>query len=458
MRISDDSATRNARAVVRNLQENGFVAYFAGGCVRDWLLHRNARDIDIATNATPDVVEELFSVSRRIGKSFGVVQVEEGDSRFEVVTFRSEEGTTDGRHPDRVTFSGPEEDANRRDFTVNGLFYDPEKDQVIDHVGGRADLKEKLIRTIGDPDLRLAEDYLRLLRAVRFSSVLEFSLHPDTRAAIRRNANGIQKISIERIEQELSRILIESPRAGKALHLMMDVGLLQQILPEVAAMREQEQPPQFHPEGDVFTHTMMMLDMMENPNLTLAYSILFHDIAKPVTAATTIEPDGSERIRFNRHANIGAEMTTSILERLRLSRSQVEDVAHCVSNHMKFMDVPRMKQSTLRRLVGGQRFEDELELHRIDCLCSHGDISNYTFLKKFAAEMPPKEVLPERWISGRDIMALGVPEGPQVGQWLKIAYDAQLERAAGSREELLEWLPKRMSQELPTNGSTLGFR
>jgi poly(A) polymerase len=440
MRISDDTATQNARTIVGVLQENGFTAYFAGGCVRDWLLDREATDIDIATDATPDVVEELFSVSRRIGKSFGVVQVEEGDSRFDVATFRYEEGTEDGRHPERISFSGPEEDAKRRDFTINGLFYDPVRDRVIDHVGGRADLKDKLIRTIGDPDRRFAEDYLRLLRAVRFSSVLDFSLHPDTRAAIRKNADGIRKISLERIEQELSRILIESPRAGEALHLLLDLGILQQILPEVAAMEGQEQPPQFHPEGDVFTHTMMMLDKMEDPSLTLAYSVLFHDVGKPVTANTTIEPDGSERIRFNKHANIGAGMARSILERLRLSRGQVEDVAHCVGNHMKFMEVPNMKQSTLRRLVGGQTFDDELELHRLDCLSSHGDLSNYTFLKNFVSEMPPKEILPDRWITGADIMALGIPEGPEVGHWLKTAYDTQLEGAVGSREELLDWL------------------
>jgi len=446
MRIPDDTASRNAEIVVRTLQENGFTAYFAGGCVRDWTLERISTDIDIATDATPNSVEKLFSVTRRIGKSFGVVQVEQGESHFDIATFRYETGTTDGRHPEQVSFGGPDEDAKRRDFTVNGLFYDPVEDRVIDYVGGRADLKEKLIRTIGDPNQRFSEDYLRLLRAVRFSSVLGFSLHPDTRAAISRNAEGILKISLERVEQELSRILIESPRAGEALHLLYDVGLLQHILPEVAAMHGQEQPPQFHPEGDVFTHTMMMLDRMESPNLTLAYSILFHDIAKPVTATTTIEPDGSERIRFNKHANIGANMTTTILERLRLSHEQVENVSHCVGNHMRFMEVPNMKQSTLRRLVGEETFVDELELHRLDCLCSHGDLSNYTFLKHFSEGMPPKEVLPDPWVNGRDILALGVPKGPEIGRWLQIVYDMQLEGSAGSREELLDWLREKVPQ------------
>ncbi len=446
MRIPDNNTTRAARSAVRTLQDKGFTAYFAGGCVRDWMLKRPATDIDIATDATPESVENLFPVARRIGKAFGVVQVEEGQGRFDVATFRRDEGSADGRHPDFISFSNPEDDAQRRDFTINGLFYDPVANRVHDYVGGCKHLEQKVVQTIGNPDLRFGEDFLRLLRAVRFASVLEFSLDPATLAGIRRNAEGIGRISAERIEQELSRILLESPRAGEALHLLLDVGLLPHILPEVAAMQGQDQPPQFHPEGDVFTHTMMMLDKMENANLTLAYSVLLHDIAKPVTATKTLEPDGTERIRFNRHAQIGARMATAILERLRLSREQIDVVSHCVGNHMKFIDVPNMKKSTLRRLVGGGTFEDELRLHRLDCVCSHGNLSNYNFLRKFMDETPPAEVLPGRWLSGRDILALGIPEGPEIGKWLRIAYDAQLEGSVASREELLRWVKIRIVQ------------
>lgn len=288
-----------------------------------------------------------------------------------------------------------------------------------------------------------------MMRAVRFASTLEFSIEEETSAAIKEHAASLSRISAERIQQELNHILLDSPRPGAGLRLLLDTGLLEHFLPEVAALAGQEQPPQFHPEGDVFTHTCMMLDAMKHPTLTLAYAVLLHDVGKPPTAATTQEPDGSTRIRFNAHARVGAEMTHSILDRLRMPRQHVEAVAHCVANHMKFMDVPRMRTATLRRLTGALTFPVELELHRLDCLCSHGDTESYDFLLEFLASMKDQPVLPERWITGEDVMALGVREGPRVGHWLKETYDAQLEGTFPDRDQLLAWLKEELARERP---------
>jgi len=443
---STSSIREHAAGVVRTLAKAGYEAYWAGGCVRDTIMGRTPKDYDIATRARPDDVLKLFTKTREVGKAFGVVQVHSGDFMFDVATFRRDVGTQDGRHPDHVEFCAAEEDAKRRDFTINGLFYDPMRDQVIDFVGGVDDIRGKLVRSIGSPDERFAEDFLRMLRAVRFASTLQFELDPPAADAIRRLASNITRVSPERIQQELTRILVESPAAGQGVRMLQDTGLLPVILPEISAMIGVEQPPEFHPEGDVFVHTMMMLDAMKERTPELAYSVLFHDVAKPPTFTRGIEPDGRERIRFTGHDTMGAEMTEQIMKRLRFSNELTEAVKFCVGNHMRFIAVPEMRKATLRRLVGAPTFPTELELHRLDCSSSHGDLSNYLLLTQFFEEMKNEPVLPEPWISGSDIMALGIPEGREIGRWKKAAYDAQLEGRFPSREELLPWLEREIRQ------------
>lgn len=433
--------------VLRELRKAGCQAYWAGGCVRDMLLGRDPKDYDVATNATPDQVQALFPRTLDVGKAYGVIHVWADDISCEVTTFRRDLAYRDGRHPEAVEFCEAREDAQRRDFTVNGLFYDPDEDAVIDYVNGRADLERRTLRAIGTPADRFQEDYLRMLRAVRFASTLAFGIEDQTADAIRNLAGHITMVSAERIQQELTHLLLESPRrAGRGLRQLHELGLLAPLLPEVAAMVGQEQPPAYHPEGDVFTHTLMMLDAMETPDLRLAYSVLFHDIGKPLTALNTLEPDGTYRIRFNNHANVGADLAVNIMERLKLPGRETEDVAYCVRNHMRFMDVQNMRRATLRRLVGAPTFATELELHRLDCLCSHGDLGNYDFLRRVMEELSQEPVLPEPWVSGHDIMALGIPEGPEVGHWHRLAYDRQLEGTDPSREELMNWLREAVSQ------------
>lgn len=429
-----------ALGIARRLADAGHRALLAGGCVRDMLMQRPAKDFDIATSATPDQVEALFAHTHALGKAFGVIQVLVDGSPFEVATFRSDLAYVDGRRPEGVVFSSPELDAQRRDFTVNGLFYDPLTGRVIDHVGGQDDLKRRVIRAIGAPRQRFAEDFLRMLRAARFASTLEFEIDPETAAAVRALAPEITMISAERIAQELTRLLTESPRAGRGVRLLHDLGLLQQVLPEIPPMIGCEQPPQFHPEGDVFVHTMLMLDALEKPSPLLAWSVLLHDVGKPPTFAVTREPDGSDRIRFNNHAEVGARMAEDILRRLRMSNELTDAVVHCVRNHMRFGDAGRMKESTLRKLVGAPTFATELELHRIDCLSSHADTSNVDLLKAFVEKIRNEPVLPKPWLGGRDLIAMGLTPGPEFSRWLQLAYDAQLESRFPDRNALFDWL------------------
>lgn len=436
-----------ALGIARRLADAGHRALLAGGCVRDMLMERPAKDFDIATSATPDQVEALFAHTHALGKAFGVIQVLVDGSPFEVATFRSDLAYVDGRRPEGVVFSSPELDAQRRDFTVNGLFYDPLTGQVIDHVGGQDDLKRRVIRAIGDPRRRFAEDFLRMLRAARFASTLEFEIDPETAAAVRGLAGEIAMISAERIAQELTRLLTESPRAGRGVRLLHDLGLLQHVLPEIPRMIGCEQPPQFHPEGDVFVHTMLMLDALEKPSPLLAWSVLLHDVGKPPTFAVTREPDGSDRIRFNNHAEVGARMAEDILRRLRMSNELTDAVVHCVRNHMRFGDAGRMKESTLRKLVGAPTFATELELHRIDCLSSHADTSNVDLLKAFVEKIRNEPVLPKPWLGGRDLIAMGRTPGPEFSRWLQLAYDAQLESRFPDRDALFDWLRAEIEKE-----------
>ena len=417
------------RRIWETLRQNGHEAYLVGGCVRDLLLGREPKDWDIATDARPDRVEALFPKTLAIGKAFGIIAVVADDgTTVEVATYRADAPYADGRHPGAVAFTDAREDALRRDFTINALFLDPATGEIRDFTGGQADLQAKIIRAIGDPAARFSEDHLRLLRAVRFAATLGYAIEPATFAAIQKLAPRIRGISAERIRDELFRLLTESAKAGAALQLLRDSGLLKEILPEIDAMAGVEQPPEFHPEGDVFTHTKLMLDALPpNPPLRLALSALLHDVGKPPTAQLVTLPDGSPRWRFENHATVGAEMARAILERLRAPNALTDDVCTIIAGHMRLADAPRMRDAKLRRLLGAPTFEDELELHRLDCISSHAKLDVFDFLKAEQAKFAAEPVLPPPLVTGRDLIALGHVPGPHFAKILQDAYDRQLE-------------------------------
>lgn len=427
--------SRSAAEVVEKLQAAGHVALLAGGCVRDIIMGRTPKDFDIATDASPDETVKLFPEAVTVGKSFGVVRVKHKGHWHEIATFRQDHAYKDGRRPEKVTFCDPETDAERRDFTVNALFFDPGTGTIHDYIGGQADIKARIIKAVGNPGDRFNEDYLRMLRAVRFAGTLDFKLEKQTFNAIKSCAGKISAISMERIRDELTRALTESARPGRILELLQELELLPVILPEVSAMKGQEQPPQFHPEGDVFTHTVIMLDKMEQPGPQLAYAILFHDIGKPVTARL----DG-DRLRFNGHAARGAEMTEKIMKRMKFSNNEIKTVSFCVGNHMRFMDVRKMRRATLRRLIGAPTFPVELELHKLDCIASHGDLSNYDFLVEYRKSFEEETKLPTPLISGKDVLDQGIAEGREIGKWKTLAYETQLDGKLKDREHALQWL------------------
>ena len=440
-----------ALKVVDTLQQKGYASLFAGGCVRDELLGREPKDYDVATNALPDDVEALFPKTIAIGKAFGVIAVIDGKETVEVATFRKEVGTLDGRHPETVQFCADREDALRRDFTVNGMFYDPVTEQLYDYVNGRHDLEQRRIVAIGNPAERFREDHLRMLRAIRFTHTLSFTLDPETEHAIQKMAPLIKRISAERIEMELTRMLVDSPRPGDALQHLHRVGLLEHILPEIIPMIGQDQPPQFHPEGDVFDHTVLMLNLMnaepaEAPAYTpraLAYAVLLHDVGKPPTARIGTGTDGKPRIRFDGHADVSTGMADVILGRLKLPNKERKHILDAIRGHMRFMDVQKMRASTLRKMIGAETFDLEMELHRLDCLGSHEMLDNHDFLRTYVKEMANEPILPEPWISGHDLLDLGIREGRLVGQILKEAYDAQMEDHFQNRNDLLTWIKSR---------------
>ena len=425
-----------ARDIARRLREQGHVAYFAGGCVRDLLRGQVPKDIDLATDARPEDVQKIFPRTYAVGAHFGVIVVLENEFQFEVATFRSDGVYLDGRRPVEVHFATAEEDAARRDFTINGMFFDPEKEEVIDFVGGRADLEARLIRAIGDPAQRFAEDRLRMLRAVRFATLLEFEIDPATWDAVGAQAASINEISAERIREELVRIFL-SPHRVRGWDLLDTSGLLRAILPELEAMKGCEQPPQFHPEGDVFKHTRIMLELLpKEVSLPLVFSVLFHDIGKPPTSMV----DGEGRIRFNGHDRIGAEMTEAIMERLRFSRAEIDATVEAVRQHMVFKDVPNMRVAKLKRFMARPTFEDELELHRVDCASSHAMMENYEFLQQKREEFANEPIIPPPLIRGEDLIALGMKPGPRFGEILEAVETRQLEGALRNREEALEWV------------------
>ncbi len=422
--------------IVRKLTEAGHVAFFAGGCVRDMLRGQKPKDYDIATDARPSEVTALFPSSGEVGAHFGVVLVKAGGHHFEIATFRSDGDYRDGRRPESVTYTTPEEDAKRRDFTVNGMFFDPLKEEVIDFVGGRADLEAGVLRAIGDAEKRFQEDYLRMLRAVRFATVLGFEIEEKTWEALRNNAPNILKISPERIRDELNRVWLSENRQ-RGFDLLVDSGLMTQVLPEIMALQGCEQPPQFHPEGDVFVHTRLMLGLLPaEVSLPLVLSVLFHDIGKPATA--TVDEDG--RIRFNTHDKVGARMTEDILRRLRYSNEIIEATVEAVEIHMVFKDVRKMRTSKLKRFMARPYFEDEMELHRVDCESSHGSLANYEFLRDKEEEFSNEPLIPPRLLSGNDLIALGWPSGPEIGEVLSQVEDLHLEGRLKNREEALAWV------------------
>jgi poly(A) polymerase len=427
-----------ARGLVDRLRAAGHVAYFAGGCVRDLVRGKAPKDFDIATDARPEDVQKIFRRTYAVGAHFGVIVVLQNDWQFEVATFRSDGAYLDGRHPAEVKFSSPEEDARRRDFTINGMFFDPPNDAVIDFVGGREDLAAGIVRAIGDPAQRFAEDRLRLLRAVRFATVLEFEIEPATWAAVVRAADTIGRISAERIREELVRIFL-SPHRARGWDLLDASGLMRQILPELDAMKGCEQPPQFHPEGDVFKHTRLMLELLpEEVSLPLLLSVLFHDIGKPPTATV----DEAGRIRFNGHDRVGAEMTESLMHRLRFSRGEIDATVEAVRQHMVFKDVPNMRIAKLKRFMARPTFSDELELHRVDCASSHGMLDNYEFLQRKQEEFANEPIIPPPLVRGDDLIALGMKPGPHFGEILEAVETQQLEGALRDREEALAWVRK----------------
>ena len=426
-----------AVATAQRLLDAGHTTYFAGGCVRDNLLGKEPKDYDIATAATPTQVQSLFPKSDAIGEHFGVILVKEKPAAFEIATFRNDGSYKDGRHPESVTFSSPEEDAQRRDFTVNGLFQHPQTGEIIDFVGGQADLQSKVLRAIGDPVKRFQEDALRLLRAIRFATVLNFEIEPSTWTAIEDNAHLLEKISTERIRDEFTRILI-APDKARGFDLLTQSGLMRYIVPEVYDLIGCEQPPQWHPEGDVYTHTRIMLEMLKGeitPELSLA--VLLHDIAKP---ATYTFDQADQRIRFNGHDRVGAEMAEVILRRLRYSNKTTEDVTVMVRNHMNFMNVQNMRTAKVKRFMARPTFEQEMELHRVDCASSNGLTENYDFLREKAREFAAEPLIPKPLVTGKDLIDLGLRPGPDFKAILNTIETEQLEGKLKSREEALQFL------------------
>ena len=427
-----------AEQICATLRAQGHQAYFVGGCVRDLELGRDPADYDVCTDARPDRVQELFPHSLAVGAKFGVILVVEDGQQVEVATFRSDIGYSDGRHPDRVAYSDtPEEDVQRRDFTINGLLLNPATGEVLDYVGGRADLRAGIVRAIGDPYRRFAEDKLRILRAVRFAARFGFQIDPDTMAAAQALAPQITQVSPERIRDELTKLLTEGA-ARRGFELLDETGLLAVVLPDIARMKGVEQPPQYHPEGDVWIHERMMLEgLPPNSSPTLAWGVLLHDVGKPPTFVPAAGP--GTRIRFDGHAEVGTRMAEHICRSLRFSNDDTEQIAALVANHMRFKDVSVMRPATLKRFVRLPRFEEHLELHRLDCLSSHRSLEAYNYVRKFLMETPPEKVYPPKLVTGDDLKSMGLVPGPRFREILLAVEEAQLEGRLQDRETAIEF-------------------
>jgi poly(A) polymerase len=431
-----------AAKIVQRLQAAGFAAFWVGGCVRDFLLGREPQDFDIATDAKPEQVEKLFKKTIPVGKKFGVMVVVEDKHQFQVAAFRTEADHQDGRRPEKIVFANAEADAVRRDFTVNGLFYDPLTEKIHDWVGGGKDLRAKIIRTIGAPDERFAEDHLRLLRAIRFAAQLDFEIEPKTFDAIKSLAPKIKHISAERIRDELLKLFCP-PHAARGLVLLRASGLLEYILPELAATIACEQSPDFHPEGTVFEHIKLMLEKLPpDSNELLPWTVLLHDIAKPVTAERDCRTGA---VHFYGHEKIGAEMAREILNRLRFPNKQIDEIAACVLHHMQFKDVKEMRKATLRRLLLRETFPLELELHRLDCLGSHGDLEFYNFLLEQAAELEKQPAIRPPLLTGKNLIELGMRPGPALGVLLAEIREKQLQDELKTPHQARAWAKKKLA-------------
>jgi poly(A) polymerase len=415
-----------ANGICETLQRNGYQALLVGGCVRDLLLGRTPADYDVTTDATPERVLELFREGTGVGAQFGVILVPRDGIKVEVATFRSDVGYSDGRHPDAVVYAKTaQEDVRRRDFTINGLLMRHDRGEILDYVGGQADLRAGVIRAIGEAERRFSEDKLRMLRAVRFAARFSFEIETQTFRAIRKNVAEVQQVSAERIREELSKMLTESA-ARAAFELLDGTWLLGQVLPEISALHGVEQPPQFHPEGDVWTHTMLMLEgLPAGSPTTLAWGVLLHDVGKPVTFRSAAET--GDRIRFDGHVDAGVEISERICRRLRFSNEDTEQILSLVSNHMKFKDVEQMRTATLKRFVRLPRFDEHMALHRLDSLSSNRRLEAYEFVSRFLAATPPEEVRPDRVLNGNDLLRLGYARGPLFSKILRSVEDAQLE-------------------------------
>jgi poly(A) polymerase len=435
------TAEELAGAIVARLRAAGCQAWLVGGAVRDLLLGAPPKDFDVATDALPGRILELFPKASLVGAQFGVVIVRAGAAQVEVATFRSDHEYEDGRRPTSVSFeTDPRQDVLRRDFTVNGLMLDPSTREVLDYVGGRGDLDARLIRAIGDPEARFREDHLRLVRAVRFAARLGFEIEPGTFDAIRRHHALIRLVSAERVRDELTRILTEGG-ARRGFELLDATGLLADLLPEVKAMQGVAQPPEFHPEGDVWVHTLLLLEKLDEPAPTLAWGALLHDAGKPSTFRV------AERIRFDGHVEAGVEIAERILARLRFSRQESEQVLALVANHMRFMHVERMKESTLKRFLRLPRFAEHLELHRLDTLSSNHRLESYEYVARRLAELPPERLAPPRLVTGADLIAAGYRPGPLFADMLAEVEDAQLEGRIGTKEDGLRLVEERFGTE-----------
>ncbi len=434
---------RQARDIAARLQQNGFEAYWVGGCVRDRLLGRLPQDFDIATSARPDEIERLFSQTVPVGRQFGVVVVRLEGVSYQVSTFRAEGPYLDGRRPSSVRFTDAVEDARRRDLTVNGLFYDPVRGQLHDWVEGQLDLERKRIRMIGDPVERLGEDHLRLLRVPRFAAQLAFDIEPSTLAAVRSHAAGIRTVSAERVRDEL-RKLFQYPHAARGLDLLRETGLLQEVLPEVAAFERCEQSPDYHPEGTVYQHVRRMLELLpETAGPRLPWAVILHDVAKPVTASR--DPVRGS-IHFYGHEKAGAEMAHSILERLRFSRQEIDEITAVVRHHMQFKDAAQMRQATRRRIIMRPSYPLERELHRLDCLGSHGDLASYECFRAEERALAQRPDLLPPLLNGEDLMTLGLKPGPPLGKLLAEIRDKQLQEELTTREAALDWARERIAR------------
>lgn len=434
----DPVLRKGASHIVKILRSQGHKSYIAGGAVRDLLLDRPIGDLDLATSANPNTVEKLFPVTIPVGKQFGVIIVVENSVNFEVTTFRKEGNYSDGRRPDGVSFVEAHTDVKRRDFTVNGLFLDPFSGEILDYCNGQRDVRERIIRTIGSPSRRFREDKLRLMRAVRLAGQLNFQIEKETWTVLQKLAPEIKQVSRERIRDELLKILTGG-NVTRGLNLLRESGLLNVILPDVAALEGVRQPPEFHPEGDVWTHTCLMFSLAENPSETLALGILLHDVGKPPTYLVR------DRIRFDRHAEIGAEMTSHICRDLRLSNRQCQTIVELVRQHLRFIHVQQMRKAKLKRFLRQEDFSEHLELHRLDCLASHGNLSSYEFCLQKLEELSEEKVQTQPLLNGHDLIDLGLKPGPIFSDLLTQVEDRQLEGLIQSHQEALDWVRKTLS-------------